>query len=145
MSHRKIISILLSLSGIILVIGLVFRYSVDSKLCLENDYNCIDFWTFSLGHPIVLGLIPFVPILILLLFFPKEVFKTWSRFAIVLIPIIIGLIVITPIQCDAPLGLCFDKKSITWFLSESFAVISIIIIIIKAILVRRKANQLQKS
>ncbi len=138
MSHRKILTTATFLSVVLLLTGIIFRYSVYFKLCSDNDYDCINFWTFSLGHPIVLGLIPLIPILIILQFFRMEVFKTWGKFALVLIPIIIITIIMTPVQCNAPLGLCFDKKSITRFLSMDFAILSLIIIFTKSFLIHRK-------
>jgi hypothetical protein len=138
MSHRKILTTATFLSVVLLLTGIIFRYSVYFKLCSGNDYNCINFWTFILGHTIVLGLIPLIPILIILQFFRREVFVTWGKFAVVLVPVIVLMIYNTPVQCNAPLGLCFDKKSITRFLSEGFAILSLIIILTKSFLIRRK-------
>lgn len=138
MSYRKILTASLFVSVLLLLLGFLFRYSAYFKLCSGNDYDCINFWTFNLGHPLVLGLIPLIPILIILQFFRREVFNTWGKFALVFIPIIILIITLTPVYCSAPLGLCFDKKSITRFLSMDFAILSLIIIFTKSFLIHRR-------
>lgn len=145
MSHRKILAILLGMSILGIITGFFIVYPESFGVCVNNQ-DCMDseFLIFNIAHPLVLGLIPLLPILFILLFLPKEIFKTWKKFAIVLIPISIILITITPIQCSAPLGMCFDKKLITRFLSITFSIISLIIIIYKSVrilLMRRKQRK----
>ena len=144
MSHRKILGILLGLSLLGLGAGLTFfpgNYSFCHTLqsCTDSDFLIL-----NVGHPLVVGLIPLIFILIILFFFPSEVFKFWKKFAIILIPISIILITITPVYCDAPLNLCFNKILTTRFTSIIFAIISLIIIIYKSVrilLARRKAKR----
>ncbi len=139
MSHKKILNTALFIIGILLIVGYVFINSAQFGICgIDDRVNCRYFLGFNFGHPLYYGLIPLIPILIILQFFRREVFVTWRKFAVVLIPIIIITIIITPVQCNAPLGLCFDKKSITRFLSMDFAILSLIIIFTKSFLIRRR-------
>jgi len=145
MSHRKILGILLGLSILGIVAGFFIVYPEYFGIC-SDDQNCIDskFLIFNIAHPLVIGLIPLIPILVILFFFSREVFSTWKKFAIVLIPISIILITITPVYCDAPLNLCLDKKLSTWLYSIGFSILSLIIIIYKSVLIllaRQKARR----
>lgn len=143
MSHRKILGILLGVSILGIISGFFIVYPEYFGVCVNNQ-DCIDskFLIFNIAHPLVLGLIPLLPILFILLFLPRAIFNTWKKFAVFIIPISIVLIIITPVYCHAPLGLCFDKKLTTQFLSISFAIISLIIIIYKSvrILLERKKS-----
>lgn len=145
MNHRKILGILLGVSILGIMLGFFIVYPEYFGVCTDGQ-DCIDskFLIFNVAHPLVLGLIPLAPILFILFFLPRTIFNTWKKLAVFLIPISIILIIITPVYCDAPLGLCFDKKLITQFLSISFSIISLIIIIYKSVrilLAGRKARQ----
>ena len=142
MNYRKILGILLGLSLLGLGVGLSFfpgNYSFCHVLQSCSDSS---FLILNVGHPLVVGLIPFVFVLIILFFFSREVFSTWKKFAIVLIPISIILITITPVYCDAPLNLCLNKILVTRFTSIGFSILSLIIIIYKSVrilLAKRKS------
>jgi len=144
MNHRKILGILLGLSLLGLGAGLAFFPGNYSFCRTFQSCSDSDFLILNVGHPLVVGLIPFIFILFLLFFFSKNIFNTWKKFAIVLIPISIILITITPVYCDAPLNLCFNKILTTRFTSIGFAIISLIIIIYKSVrilLAKRKVRQ----
>ena len=144
MNHRKILGILLGLSILGVVSSLAFSPGIYSFCRIFQSCTDSDFIILIFAHPLVLGLIALLPILVILIILPRAIFNTWKRFAIFLIPISIVLIIITPVYCHAPLGMCFDKKLITRFLSITFAIISLIIIIYKSVrilLARRKAKR----
>ncbi|MBM2817858.1 MAG: hypothetical protein HW401_448 [Parcubacteria group bacterium] len=143
MSHRKILGILLGLSILGLITGLTFLYPEKIGLCAPDDRQCIYPRAFSVGEPLTFGLIPFIPLLILLLFFPKEVFNTWKKFALVIIPISAIIIIATPVDCKNIL--CLNKEPMAWILSIIFALISLIIVIYKSLrmfLARRKSARI---
>ena len=82
-----------------------------------------------------------VPLVILLLFLRQEVFKTWSKFAMVAIPLAVIWIALTPVQSGssaiAGLGIAEDRESVTWIVSILFLVISLIIIAVKSYKLRK--------
>ena len=133
MNHRKILGILLGLSILGVVSSLAFSPGIYSFCRIFQSCTDSDFIILNIAHPLVLGLIPLLPILVILIILPRAIFNTWKRFAIFLIPISIVLITITPVQCSAPLGMCFDKIVTAKLTSISFAIISLIIIIYKSV------------
>lgn len=144
MSHRKILGILLGLSILGVVLSLAFSPGIYSFCRIFQSCTDSDFIIFNIAHPLVLGLIPLLPILVILILLPGAIFNAWKRFAIFLIPISIILITITPVQCSAPLGMCFDKILTTRFTSIGFVIISLIIIIYKSVrilLAKRKSRR----
>ena len=144
MNYRKKLIVFVLLSVALIGLGYVLIHSESFGICDTNNMvDCIFFLGFNFGEPLYFGLIPLIPILLFLLFFPKEVFTFWAKFAVVLIPIIILIIVSTPVECNAPLHLCFDKKSITRTLSEGFSILSFLLVVIKAILLKKKSSHTQ--
>lgn len=141
MSHRNKLSIILIVSIFLLLFGHQLINLDYFKICIKNNsVPCEYFLSFNFGHPIVLGTIPLILVLVLLQFFRKEVFITWSKFASVFIPLAIIIITMTPVYCTAPLHLCFDKKLMTKFLGEVFVFVSISLIIIKSFLIKKGQN-----
>lgn len=144
MNHRKILAILLGLSLVLLGVGLAFfpgNYSFCHILQICSDSS---FLILNVGHPLVVGLIPFIFVLFILLFLSREIFNAWKKFTIVFIPISVILIIITPVYCNAPLNMCFNKILTTRFTSIGFAILSLIIIIYKSVrilLARRKIKR----
>ena len=130
MSHRKILGILLGISILGLITGLAFLYPEKIGVCSPDDRECIYPRAFSIGEPLTFGLIPFIPLLIILFFFSKEIFKTWGKFALVIIPLSIIVIISTPVSCHSIL--CFNKELMAWSLSILFLILSLIIIIYKS-------------
>ena len=130
MNHRKILGILLGLSLLGIVVGLIFLYPEKIGVCSPNDRECIYPRAFSIGEPLTFGFIPFIPLLIILFFFYKEIFKTWGKFALVIIPLSIIVIISTPVSCHSIL--CFNKELMAWSLSILFLILSLIIIIYKS-------------
>lgn len=120
-------------------------------ICSDRNYGyepepnyCLYRGDETIGQPVMIWSSLLFIIFFILIFLSKEIFKTWKKIAIVLIPVSIILIIITPIQCSAPLGLCFDKSRLTIFLSVIFSIISLIIIIYKSVrilLAKRKARR----
>lgn len=127
MSHRKILGILLVLSFIVLCIGLIFMF--NQKLSAGD-------LLFAVGKPLVFEIAPIIVVLFFLLFFSKEVFNLWRWFALVLIPIFAIWIFSTPTLCTSLI--CFDRTATAWYSSVIFLFISLIVIITKTILLRRK-------
>jgi len=136
MTHKKTIKILLSVSLLLFVLGLVFAFSEEVGLCQYNEISCVNLYSEGLAQPLILGMLAVAITLIILLFIRQEVFKTWSRFAIVAIPLAVIWIALTPVQSSSGgtfgLGIAETRESVTWIASIAFLVISLIIILFKS-------------
>lgn len=140
MSYRKILNLTTLISFGILCMGYSFIFPENFGMCAIGDYGCIYPRSQTVGEPILFGLTPLILILILLQFFRKEVFFSWCKYAVPLIPFIIIVIINTPVYCQATLGLCLDKKGMTKFLADGFALLSVIVIIAKSFALRRMSK-----
>ena len=129
-----IISVILLIMGI----GIVFPDKIG--ICNAENWDCIlKFPIFELGRPLIIGSFFLVFISIVTLFLRQEVFKTWSKFAMVAIPLGAILIALTPTQGNGSFATPdIDREIITWFVSILFLAISLIIIAIKS-------NKLRKT
>jgi hypothetical protein len=67
------------------------------------------------------------------LFFSNQIFKTWSKFAIIFIPLSVLAEVFTPDYCHGFFEICINKYILTWFLSAIFLFVSLGIIIYKKV------------
>ena len=131
-----IISVILLIMGI----GIVFPDKIG--ICNAENWDCIlKFPIFELGRPLIIGSFFLVFISIVTLFLRQEVFKTWSKFAMVAIPLGAILIALTPVQSSsgaiAGLGIGEDRESVTWIASIVFLVISLLIVAIKSYKLRK--------
>src|SRR3989344_3578725 len=84
----------------------------------QNGYCRIEL-SRSLGEPLVLAsLVGLFPVSLILMFIKEEVFKTWSKFAMVAIPLAVIWIALTPVQSSsgaiAGIGIAEDRESVTW-------------------------------
>ena len=94
----------------------------------------------NIGQPIMIWSFLLFIVFVTLIFLSKEVFSTWKKFAIVIIPLSIIAIIATPISCQGIM--CYNKETTTLILGIGFAILSLIIIIYKSVrmfLARRKS------
>ena len=79
--------------------------------------------------------------LIVLYFIPEPVFHAWKKFALVSIPISMVITILSPSQREGsifgPSFFSSDKESTIWMMASLFVLISLILIIRKAIIVHR--------
>ena len=110
-------------------------------ICPTNASTCIFEFTETYTQPLGLISLSLIFISIVLLFLWPEVFKTWSRFAMVAIPLAVIWIALTPVQSSsgsiAGLGIGDDRESVTWFVSIFFLAVSFIIIAVKSYKLRK--------
>src|SRR3989344_3046175 len=140
MTHKKTTKILLGASLLLFVLGLVFAFSEEVGLCQYNEISCINLYSEGLAQPLILGMLALVITLIALLFIRQEVFKAWSKFALVAIPLAVIWIALTPVQSGsgaiAGLGIAETRESVTWIASIAFFAISLLIILVKSLKIK---------
>lgn len=111
--YKKILAIFIPILGII---ALIIHFT--------QTFNSLGVYIFEFS-------LSFLIIFIALLFAKKEVFRIWSKFAVIIVPISTVLILISPSIGD-PLRLVFDKKEATFFLAIQFLVMSVVLILTKS-------------
>src|SRR3989338_7994986 len=82
---KKIIFSLLALSLLGLLVGLLFKNSIEVGLCLETEPTCINNMTM-IGDGLFYGISALALVFLLLLFLPSA-FPAWKKFAVWFIPI----------------------------------------------------------
>ena len=145
MGHRKITRMLVLIFSALFIGGLIINNTFSIGLCAESDYNCDLLWGEGLALPLWFGSLTVLIILGLLYFRPQEVFNSWKKFAIWAIPLGAIFIAISPVSCEGGLGaftgVCFWTKEIaTWWLSGLFFLISLLIILVKSLKLRRQGR-----
>ena len=107
---------------------------IGLKLCIsETDTGCLAHIIEGVGQPLFLGFACIFLISISFFFLRQEVFKTWSRFALLAIPLGAILITLTPTQGNGSFATpTIDREIITWFVSILFLLISLLIIAVKS-------------
>lgn len=134
MDYKKSVKILFILSLIGVVVGFAFAIPEKFGICDEIErFTCIRPLTENIAQPLVLGVGAILLTSLILLFTPERVFRAWKKFAVWAIPLGAILIIITPVQCGAALGLCFDKEIVTWLVSGAYLLISMFIIAVAAL------------
>jgi len=148
MSYKKniLIYFIASIGGTL--IGWLLVWPDKMGFCANHisngyyDYGCIDkFELIAIPLLFVAGVS--VPVLLILFLSSERIFSTWKKFAKIYLPIAILLIAVTPAQCDAPLGACFDKELTTLWLSGIYLVVSLSIMLFQYL--KHKTVQPQKK
>lgn len=139
MNYKIKIYSMLIVSVIAALISLILALPENFGLCTKNDISCLHSYIDNFNEIIQVVLIFSIPIIIVsfvLLFFQEQVFRAWSKFTIIFLPIAVILIVITPSTTGSidPI----EREPLTLFLSVIFLIISIFIIAIKSFRLRSK-------
>lgn len=135
---NKIILISLFSMGIF-ISGLFFAFPEKNGLCGQSTFDCIELFSEKLAQPLVLMSLSLFITSIFLFFTKPEVFKTWSKFALVAIPLLALWIINTPVSCGGGyINMCFDKESASLFSGVGFFVISLMLIVYKSFKLRTK-------
>lgn len=140
MKKNKAIALLI-ISVLLLLLGFVFLYPEKFGFCAVDDRDCIYPNAFNFGEPLIFTM-PAIILLSVILFFTKpEVFKAWSKFAMLVIPLLALLIIFTPVQCGGGyVGLCLDKEMASIFSGVGFFIVSLVLIIYKSLKPRSQNN-----
>ncbi len=123
---------------VLLVIG--FRYF--SLWCINSVSSCYGTWIHQIALDITKPLYYFalyiLPITIILIFVPREIFKSWLRFAVWALPLAFLYIATTPVSWSG-IGLNFSsfyRDDAARLMGGVFTVISAILVIYKFIAAR---------
>ncbi len=144
MNRKKLIIYLISsimLVAIILFyanrdyIGICPPYDVDGGGCFDN--------LTSVLVPVLFALLIAISVLIVKLIVQSSVFTAWKKFAVVYLPVAALLIALSPRSCGF---MCFDREMTTTWMGAMYVIISLIIIIVKSIKLRKqKTETIQKK
>lgn len=137
--------IVLSVSTGGLIIGYVLISPLEFGFC-KNTYTfggnlgCLDKVTPMFGQIITLFSIPLLLFSLITYFLHEEVFRAWLRFAYWWVPLSIVLIFLAAGSSGGGYGMpnIFDQEFVAITLSGLFALISLILIIVKSLLLRGK-------
>src|SRR3989344_1851685 len=125
-----LIGLLFSSAQVIISLG--FCESINDVSCLSN--------ILGVGQPVLLLGFSIVLVNFVLLFLNQAIFKSWSRFAMVAIPLAVIWIALTPVQSGssaiAGLGVADTRESVTWIASIAFFAISLLIILVKSLKIK---------
>ncbi len=134
MNHRKILLILLFSSLVVLFAGVYFMLPCSPS----ENFSCSGIFSESIGFPLVFGFLPISVILSILLFSRREIFQLWWKFALVYSIVGFFWVITTPVECNAPLHLCFDKQRVVLFWDVGFLVVSFFITVVQSLRLRAK-------
>ena len=130
---------LVVLSVIGLVIFVLFTFSREFGFCSTNSYSSCGVFFDGLGE----ALLPMFPLLLFSLvtyFMPEKIFKTWSRFALVWIPVsMIGIFLAPEYSGDWLYPV--TKGSVAFLTSILFTIISSLIILFVFLFSKKKGEQ----
>ena len=139
MSYRKKIIAIIVLCLFSFFLSLVLTTPDNFGLCNSRDTDCIHGYIDNFNNIAqVAGFfsISIFIISLILLFSREEIFHTWKKFAIIYI--LLSLIIITLAPTSAPNIISFDKESATLWLAVIFLIVSLAIIIVKTVKLRRE-------
>lgn len=119
---------------------LAIGFSYFSLWCTEFGQLCYRTWLdaifLSIVNPLYFFSLYFLPIVIILSFVPREIFKSWLKLAVWAIPISILYIWATPVW-DTSL-LPFSRDDAARLAGGIFSAVSLALIIISEFFARRK-------
>lgn len=142
---NKIKNIVLLVSGIISAILITVNFITTSQVCafLYNIHNPnvinIDCMNIIFNTAMIFFIFPFVFLFSLITYFLKdEIFKTWSKFTYVWIPISIILTLITPSSSGSFFVSLWDQQMTALFMSSLYVIISLAVVIFKVVTGNKK-------
>ena len=145
MEHRKKILIYAIGTLILWVLIYCLRLFFQTQPCQGTLETCLTY-QLNLGFlgPLLILLPYLLGLFIFLFFFSKKVFVIWRNCSIVLLPLVLLVIGLTPVSCRG--FICFDRGNIARGLSFLYALVSVLVIIISAIVfkVKEKKSVVQK-
>lgn len=136
MKYRKKPLLILGASILGLAVAFILTSPSYLGICPMEDKYCLDPFDEIVGQPLGIISICLFVISLALLFTKHQIFTTWSKFAMIFLPIATVLVAITPTIGGAIID--FDKESLALFLSGVFLIASLAIITVKSLKLRRK-------
>lgn len=134
MEYKKRMNKLTIVTLALSVLSFFLSSPVKNGFCGDTDTDCGALLGDSIGTP-VFFFATSIFILSLILRWPSEsVFHSWLRFAKYYLPIAALLIILSPVSDSSIFG--FDKEFMSWLLSGTFFIVSLILIIYKQIKAR---------
>ena len=122
---------------------LAIGFSNFSIWCIFTTRACygtvIDHINFLLTQPLYFFALYFLPIAIILAFVPREIFKSWLKFAVWALPLLFIFIVIQPVSPQQILST--DRDDAARLAGGVFAGLSLILILWKWFSSRRNSGQ----
>lgn len=119
MAPKKIVVLLLLLSILVYVLGDV--------ILLVDQYRYV--YGLALGKPLT-TFMPFVALVFMVvLIFSAKIIKSWLKVITLLVPLFLFWIFLTPVYCQASLGICLDRILVSWISGVLFLVLNLAIIV----------------
>lgn len=146
---KKTLPIVVFLFSLIVIGGcfaVIMLNQCTSPDGLLVDMKCYDFLDKRV-EPLFWGFLPLLAVSLILLFFRREVFMAWAKFAAVAFPLILAILLYTYNNGPTPggfglAGLISDEMLATVFLPALFFIISLAIIIYKQLKLRKTVQSL---
>lgn len=133
---KKLLTLFVSVLGLIAAFILTSPNTVG--LCSSGDIFCFDPYDELIGQPLGIFSVCVFVISLILLIVHDQIFETWSKFSLIVLPILVILIAVTPAVKSNPIS--FDKEMTTLSLAAVYFILSILIIIFKSLKLRRGEN-----
>lgn len=136
MNYKKKTALLLLGSIVGLILAFILTSPSSLGLCSPNDKFCFDPYDEIIGQPLGVFSACLFIISLILLIVREQVFKAWSKFSIIFLPIAIVLIEISPSTSGSidPI----EKEPVTLLSAAIFLIVSILIISIKSFKLRKE-------
>ena len=137
-NHKFLVGFLLMMTIFLFFIGLIIAMSDVNQFIGEG-----------IGMPLFMFAFVSFFLFLTLFFLRREVFYTWKKFAIPAVILSAIWVIASPVDCGGGFGgfggCLFSKELVSWVTSILFFFISLIIIIVKTIKLRRKDKQLENQ
>jgi len=125
-----------SIPALLALLAIGFRYF--SQWCILTNSSCYGTWVhwiyLKITSPLYFFTIFFLPIAIILVFVPREIFKSWMKFAVWSLPLLLIFVATQPVFSSF---LSTDRDDAARLAGGLFAVISLILIAYKHFSSRR--------
>lgn len=124
MKKNKIIWLFVA-SLIFLMIGMIFKKSIETGICLATEPSCINIFT-HIGNALYYGMSALAIVFLILIFTPGAVIA-WKKFARWYIPIAILIFIFYPNPGSGDLFSPYPEQIFQW-LSGAYVAISVLVI-----------------
>lgn len=120
-------------------IGYILRYPIDFHICSNvyqfNGYlSCSDETIMSIGSPLLIFSFYFLPIVLITVFTPRNIFISWLKLAVLVIPLLLIFISTQPVVGSF---LSTNRDDTARLAGEIFTVLSLTLIVWKYYTSRR--------
>ena len=125
-----------SIPALLALLAIGFRYF--SNWCIDSISTCYGTWIHWISLPVTKPFYLFslylLPIAIILIFVPREIFKSWLKFAVWSLPLLLMLVATQPVFSSF---LSTDRDDAARLAGGVFSIVSLILIIWKYFSLRR--------